>query len=228
MFILTSFQFADKSLKKEQSSDSHVIPKHQNTSSDKETVEVHVCGSATANAQAGQFSFIKGCTVANSNTVMKSNFMPNKTADDIGINDDTLGNVVQNVKGEKLQKTGKNRNDTPLNSVDCILEHSNASGSKLIGVPQGAGLPPSLFPPVFHGTMFNPLFSRSPFVNDTTSLFRHPFGMLTQEIPFRFPAYYSHMATQSLYRYGGQSTGYQMPTTSDTNNDDENDVKGPA
>ena len=221
------FSFTDRRGKDDaySSLNPHVEHRTHHKSLDIRTADIPVCGSAITNTQADEFLFRKGCSTSDSCTGLDPYEITNKSEDEVGIYDETLSDVSDKVKTEKRHSTKEINKETLVKSTNGTQDHSNNSVGEAMGVPQGAVLTPPLFPPVFNGNVLNPLFSRSTFLNDPTSLFKHPFDMLTRGIPYRFPMYYSQMSPQSLYRIGGQSIAYQIPTHSDANKN-ENDLKG--
>ena len=205
--------------------DPHVGHRTQRKSLDNCIAKIPVCGSVMTNTHSGELAFRKdSAAAADCSMELDLRKFTNNSEDDVGIYDETLSDVSDKVKTEKRHSTKGTNNELLVKYTDT-QDHSNNSVGEAMGVPQGAVLPPPLFPPVFNGNVLNPLFSRSTFLNDPSSLFKHPFDMLTRGIPYRFPMYYSQMAPQSLYRIGGQSIAYQIPTHSDVNKN-ENDLKG--
>ena len=171
----------------------------------------------TTNTQSDTLAMRKSCLVAECDARVDLHKITNKSVDESGICNKTFGDMLDRSEEEECHLIGTDRTGKRLKYQNNIHVEQKAtdSGSDTVEGRQGAVLPPPLFPSVFNGNVFSPFYSRSTFLNDTTPFFKHPLDMFTRGIPYRFPIYYNQMASQSVYRFGGQNITYQMPTHSD-------------
>ena len=184
---------------------------------DANTDEIPDCVTpVTTNTQSDTLTRRKSCWVAEFDARVDLHKISNKSLDETELYPKTYDDILDRSEEEECHSVGPDRIDKRLKCQIDTDQHNASSGSETIdGRRQGAVLPPPLFPSLFNGNVFNPFYSRSAFLNDTATVFKHPLDMFTRGIPYRFPIYYNQLASQSVYRFGGQSLAYQMPTHSD-------------
>ena len=118
---------------------------------------------------------------------------------------DTLTRFFPSMKETKLEKVVKKYNTDVPNLVDQATKDifSERETNEIRGIPQGAVLPPPLFPTVFGSSVFSPVLSRNPAMAPMTAgVFRYPFGLYARDFPVRFSTYLNQFPTPSIYLSG--------------------------
>lgn len=185
-------------------------PVNSNASFSRENTAFSLRGITVNDTRSESFPVINS-SIVNEDPAPMNSVLVNQADKESGIQHETPES-----KDSKFHKVLKEGSSTFSNSVGDILKQCYLdSDNKPLRLPQGAILPPPLFPTVFGSTIFNPLLLRNPSVNDTANIFRHPFGMIARDAPFRFSAYLSQLPTQSFYHYGGQGLN-RVPSTTGT------------